>query len=62
VPIEHGDLCGCEACFEERRQLEVRRTFATMQSGPNPMSKDDLDRLIQRNPARYGCLRGALDN
>ena len=34
------------------------KAFVEIQTGPNPLTKQEIAKLIKRNPERYGFLKG----
>lgn len=38
------------------RMFTICRTFVEIQTGPNPLTPDEVRRLIDRRPAQYGVL------
>jgi len=36
------------------------KAFAEIQAGPNPLTKQEIAKLIERHPSRYECLKGYL--
>lgn len=40
----------------DQRVLDVCRTFNEIQTGPNPLTPDDVRKLIDRRPDMYGVL------
>jgi len=40
----------------EQRIFDVCKTFNEMQTGPNPLTPDEVRKLIDRNPSRYSVL------
>ena len=41
----------------DRRVLDVCRTFNDIQTGPNPLTPAEVDKLIEKRPDVYGVLR-----
>lgn len=35
----------------------VCRTFNEIQTGPNPLTRDEVRKLVEKRPDVYGCLR-----
>ena len=42
----------------ERRFFDRIHQFVEMQSGPNPLTKEEIARLAERHPQRWGCFAG----
>ena len=40
----------------DHRTLGICATYNEMQQGPNPLSPDDVRKLIDRHPGRYDVL------
>ena len=40
----------------DRRILSLCRTFNEIQTGPNPLTPQEVRRLIEKRPAVYGVL------
>ena len=49
-PCETRQNCRCDNCKRYQRQVH----FAAVQSGPNPITNDELQELIRRHPERWG--------
>ncbi len=41
----------------DQRMLDVCRTFNDIQSGSNPLTQAEIDRLVAKRPTVYGVLR-----
>ena len=41
----------------DQRMLDVCKTFNEIQRGPNPITPEEVDRLIEKRPHVYGVLR-----
>jgi hypothetical protein len=41
----------------DQRMLNVCRTFNEIQSGSNPLTADEIEKLIEKRPDVYGVLR-----
>ena len=41
----------------EEQIFAVCRTFNEIQTGPNPLTRDEVRKLIEKRPEVYGCLR-----
>ena len=39
------------------RIFTVCRVFNEIQTGPNPLTQDEIRKLIEKRPEIYGCLR-----
>ena len=51
-----------ESCFDaDARIRTVLRTFNEVQSGSNPLTDDEVARLVELRPHVYGCLRGWVE-
>lgn len=46
----------------QAKMLATFRTFNEIMSGPNPLTRIEIERLIARRPERYGVLRAYLEN
>jgi len=40
----------------DQRVLDICKTFNEIQTGPNPLSPEEVRALIDRHPNRYGVL------
>ena len=40
----------------DRRVLETCKAFNEIMTGPNPLTPDEVRKLIDKRPDRYGCL------
>jgi hypothetical protein len=40
----------------ERRVFDVCRTFSEIQAGPNPLTPEEVRKLIDKRPEVYGVL------
>jgi len=40
----------------DQRVLVICRTFNDIQTGPNPLTPEEVRRIIDRHPERYSCL------
>jgi hypothetical protein len=41
----------------EQRVFDVCHTFNEIQTGPNPLTADEIERLVAKRPEVYGVLR-----
>lgn len=41
----------------DQRMLDVCRTFNEIQTGPNPLTQAEIDKLIAKRPSVYGVLK-----
>jgi hypothetical protein len=41
----------------EQRHFALCRTFNEIMTGPNPLTKAEIQKLIDKRPERYGFLR-----
>lgn len=54
--------CSCVASQKqmsasaERRFFDLCHTFNEIMTGPNPLTKDEIRRLIAKRPEKYGFL------
>lgn len=46
----------------QARLFDVTRTFNEIMSGPNPLTRAEVERLVAKRPERYGALAAWLRN
>lgn len=46
----------------DERAARINRTFMEVQSGPNPLSPDEIRTLAKKRPEIWGRFARALDN
>ena len=48
--------------FAEDRMHQAMHEFLAIQNGPNPITRDEVRRMVEKRPGIWGWLRGYADS